>query len=71
MNEFIEHIIKNGTKDIVEQEAVPGGFRPLVTHYNLGEDVVEEKIFYLYDSNNYAWDAENLPRIYRLIEEGE
>jgi hypothetical protein len=57
MDEQIQNIVENGIRVVVEQEAVHGGFRPIVVLYTLGEDVVTERIGYAYPASSSKWNG--------------
>lgn len=69
--EFIDFVLENGVREVIEQEAVPGGFRPVVVHYTYSGQVLVETIFYLNSPTSAGWAAERQARSYELqAEEG-
>jgi hypothetical protein len=57
MNDYIQHIIDNGERVVIDSEPVPAMTRPLLVHYVLNGEVVIETITYTNDANDAGWAA--------------
>jgi hypothetical protein len=64
--EYINYIVENGIRQVIEQEVVSGGFRPVVVHYTYEGQLVIETIYYRNPSTDAGWASEKQQRTYEL-----
>jgi hypothetical protein len=70
-DEYIQHIIENGERVVIESEATPGNLsRPLLVHYVLNGEIVVEAITYRYASDSAEWLSVLEKEIQLINEEG-
>lgn len=60
--ELIDFIVENGTKQVIEQEPVSGGFRPLIVHYEWEHQIVIETHNYTHPASSPYWLSADVSR---------
>jgi len=66
-DELIQHIIANGLREVIEEEPVEGGARPIIVNYTFNGQKVIELNVYAFPPNSDGWSQE-LSTTYELLQ---